>query len=287
MSKKPALKGAALGFLGLILMGCAYAFFFMPNQIAPGGVTGLATILHLLFGFPVGLTAALINIPLFVMGWRSMGRGFAIRSLVAMLLLSALLDGLPQIALTTDKLLAVGLGGGLLGVGLSLVVRGNATTGGSDLAAAMLSRLFPGLGFGNLLFFIEACVVGFSALTLGPELALYAVVAILLSTKIVDAAQSGLREGRLFFIVSERPGEISRAVMDELHHGVTQIEAKGAYSGASRPLLFCVVERPQVYSLRRLVAGIDPHAFMVLTSANEILGEGFAHILPPKGSGMQ
>ncbi|MDR3085358.1 MAG: YitT family protein [Christensenellaceae bacterium] len=287
MSKRAAMKELALGLLGLLLMGCAYTFFFMPNQIAPGGVTGLATILHLLLGFPVGLTAALINIPLFVVGWRSMGRGFAIRSLVAMLLLSVLLDSLPKIALTQDRLLAVGLGGGLLGVGLSLVVRANATTGGSDLAAAMLARLFPGVGFGNLLFFIEACVVGFSALTLGPEATLYAVVSILLSSKIVDAAQSGLREGRLFFIISERPDEISRAVMEELHHGVTLIDGRGAYSGASKPLLFCVVERAQVYPLRRLVAGIDPQAFIVLTSANEILGEGFRHILPPKGSGMQ
>ena len=135
---KQELRLDAWMVAGLLLMTVAYNYFFVPNQIAPGGVTGLATILYHLWGLPVGLMSAVINVPLFLLSWKQMGRTFAARSLVAMMLLSLFLDAFPMFAITEDLLLATILGGGILGVGLALVLMGNATTGGTDLALSLI-----------------------------------------------------------------------------------------------------------------------------------------------------
>ncbi len=280
-SWKEALKADAILLAGLVLMALSFDLFFVPSAIAPGGLTGLATVFHVLWGWPVGLVSALLNLPLFLIGWRSMGRTFAVRSFAAMLLLSLLLDLLPIVPLTQDRLLSAVFGGVLLGAGLALVLMGNATTGGTDLAAAMLRRLLPGLPFGRLLLLVESCVVLVSALTLGADVTLYAVVALAVSSRLIDAIQAGLEEGRLFFVISRCPREIGEAVMQRLNRGVTLLSGRGAYSGMELQVLFCVVTRGQVLPFKRLVQQIDPSAFVVLANVRETMGEGFGKLLPP------
>ena len=189
---KQELRLDAWMVAGLLLMTVAYNYFFVPNQIAPGGVTGLATILYHLWGLPVGLMSAVINVPLFLLSWKQMGRTFAARSLVAMMLLSLFLDAFPMFAITEDLLLATILGGGILGVGLALVLMGNATTGGTDLASAMIQRLLPHVSFGMILLIIEILIVSFSGLVFGVHLALYAAVSLFLTSRIVDMLQEGV-----------------------------------------------------------------------------------------------
>ena len=287
ISWKQELKDAALVLAGLALMALSFNLFFVPNAIAPGGITGLATIFYVLWGWPVGLVSALLNVPLFLISWKHMGRTFAVRSLVAMLLLSLLLDLLPVVNLTGDMLLSSAMGGVILGVGLGLVVLGNASTGGTDLAAARLSRLFPHISFGWLLLLIECSIVLVSVFSLGAEVTLYAVVALVISSRLIDTMQAGVQEGRLFFVVSEKPEEISKAILERLERGVTLLDGYGAYSGQRRQIVFCVVSRGQVLPFKRLVHELDPSAFVVLANVSETMGEGFNHILPPPGSGMK
>lgn len=277
---KQELKQDGLMVAGLFLMMASYNYFFVPNQIAPGGVTGLATILYHLWGLPVGLMSAVINIPLFLLSWRRMGRTFAARSLVAMMLLSLLLDSFPILALTEDNLLATIIGGALLGVGLALVLMGNATTGGTDLAAAMIQRGLPHLSFGIILLVIEVCIVTFSGIVFGAQKALYAAVSLFLTSRLVDMLQEGVASSRLFFIISAKSAEISRRILDELDRGVTTLRGQGEYSGNAVSVIFCVVSKQEVHAIKKIVHQEDPSAFVVLTVANETMGEGFSRLTP-------
>ena len=277
---KQEIKQDVRMVLGLLLMTVAYNYFFVPNQIAPGGVTGLATILFHLFQLPVGLMSAAINVPLFLLSWKQLGSAFAARSLAAMLLLSLFLDSLPMFALTEDLLLATILGGGILGVGLALVLMGNATTGGTDLASAMIQRLLPHVSFGVILLVIEMLIVAFSGLVFGVHLALYAAVSLFLTSRIVDMLQEGVASSRLFFIISPRSERIAQGILTELERGVTELPGRGVYSGGQTNVLFSVVARQEVHAVKQIIHEEDPNAFVVLTVANETMGEGFSRLLP-------
>lgn len=283
---KRELKWGISILAGLAIMTISFNFFFVPNSIAPGGITGLATIAYVLWGFPIGLVSAILNVPLFLLSWKRMGHAFALRSLLSMLVLSLMLDTVPIIKLTSDMLLASAMGGVLLGVGLAFVLMGNATTGGTDLLTAMVQKVFPNVSYGFLLLGIECSIVLVSAFTLGTEVTLYAVVALVVSSRLIDMLQAGVAEGRLFFVITKHPDEISTAIMDELERGVTLLQGKGAYSKQEKPVVFCVVFRNQVVPFKRLVHRIDPDAFVVLANVSETMGEGFNHILPPPGSGI-
>ncbi len=277
---KQELKQDALMVAGLLLMMISYNYFFVPNQLAPGGVTGLATILYYLWNLPVGLMSAVINIPLFLLSWKRMGRAFAARSLVSMMLLSLFLDLFPLYALTEDPLLATILGGAVLGVGLALVLMGNASTGGTDLAAAMIQRALPHLSFGVILLVIEICIVTFSGFVFGPQNALYAAVSLFLTSRIVDMLQEGVASSRLFFIISGKSDAIARRIMAELERGVTTLDGHGVYSGAHTSVIFSVVSKAEVHAIKKIVHEEDPNAFVVLTVANETMGEGFSRLMP-------
>lgn len=265
-------------------MALSYNLFFIPNRIAPGGFTGLATIFSVLWGWPVGLTAACLNIPLFLVGWKRLGTRFAVRSLAAMLLLSLLLDLIPVKQISGDLLLCSAMGGVLLGVGLALVLMDNASTGGTDLASSILHAAFPHVAFGWLLLCIESVIVLISAFALGTAVTLYAVVALVISSRLVDMLQAGLQEDRLFFVITQDPEPLKKAIVEKLDRSATLLEARGAYLGERRDVLLCVVSRNQVLPLRQIVYECDPRAFAVLTKASETMGEGFRHILPTVGN---
>ena len=271
---KKELKQDAQAVLGLLLMMVSYNYFFVPNQIAPGGVTGLATIIYYLWGIPVGLMSAVINIPLFLLSWKRMGTSFAARSLASMLLLSLFLDLFPSFALTEDT------GGAILGVGLALVLMGNATTGGTDLAAAMIQRALPHLSFGVILLVIEICIVTFSGFVFGAQKALYAAVSLFLTSRLVDMLQEGVASSRLFFIISPKSDEIAYRILIELDRGVTTLDGHGVYSGEAKQVIFSVVSSKEVHSIKKIVHEVDPNAFVVLTVANETMGEGFSRLMP-------
>jgi len=280
MKKTTILQNERLMAYGQILLGSvlgaiAYPLFLVPNHIAPGGLTGIATILNYLFHWPVGITSLLLNIPLFLVGYRAMGRVFALRSLVATLLFSLLIDIIPLPPMTTDPLLGALFGGVLLGVGLGLILRGGATTGGTDMAARMVHNRFQHISVGALLFGIDGLVVALAGIGIQAEYALYAFISIYASSKLIDVVMTGLSSDKACYIISDHNEAIKRELMDELDRGVTVLHAEGGFSGDERPVLLCVLSAQELGRLKAIVRMEDERAFVFITDAHEVLGEGF------------
>ena len=261
--------------LGCLIGGAAYPLFLVPNSIAPGGLTGVATILNYLFGWPVGVVSMLLNLPLFVIGWKAMGKIFVFRSLVATVLFSAFIDLLPLPPLTDDLLLGTVYGALMLGLGLGLILRGGATTGGSDMVARMVHHRFPVVTVGAFLFVVDCAVILCAAFTMSARAALYALICIFVSAKVVDLALAGFGSAKACFIITSQGDGISRRIMEELERGVTLLPGVGAYSGQNRTVLISVVSQREVFSLKKIVRQEDKKAFLFIADTHETLGEGF------------
>ena len=270
------VRAYGLILVGCILGGAAYPLFLVPNNIAPGGLTGVATILNYLFHWPVGVTSMAMNLPLFLIGYKSMGRVFAFRSLVATILFSACIDLLQLPPLTDDILLASVYGALLLGLGLGLIMRGGATTGGSDMIARMVNKRFPVLTVGTFLFLMDAMVILAAAFTMSARVALYALICIFVSARAVDLVLAGMGSAKACFIITTRAEAIAGQIMARMDRGATLLPGTGAYSGETRTVLISVVSRTEVIPLKRIVRSEDPKAFVFITDTHETLGEGFS-----------
>ena len=243
--------------------------------MAPGGVTGIATVISSLTGLSVGLLSFLINVPLFLMGWRQVGWRFAVRSFIAMVLLSLFIDLLPPLNPAGDIMLATVFGGVLLGVGLGLVVRAGATTGGTDMAAKMIHRLAGFLSIATILFRIDATVVLIAAMAFGIQAGLWALIALFISSKAMDVVIKGFNTAMQFLIITREPQEIVRRIHGDLDRGCTRLKAYGTYSGEEMGALLCVVARTEAARLKKVIAEADPSAFVTVCDVHEALGEGF------------
>ena len=263
---------------GCVLGGLAYPLFLVPNSIAPGGLTGIATILNHIFQVPVGLTSMVLNLPLFIIGFRAMGRVFVWRSLVATVLFSVSIDLLKVPPMTDDVLLGAVYGGGLLGVGLGIIFRGEATTGGSDMIARMVHRKFSFISVGAFLFAIDFMVIVASGFVMGAQHAMYALICIIVSAKIVDMVLDGFSVQKACFVISDKSVAVTNRIMEELNRGVTLLTATGAYSGREKPVVLCVAGRQEVPRIKEIVRQEDEKAFMFITEAHEALGEGFSKL---------
>ena len=261
---------------GSLIAGAAYPLFMTPNRIAPGGITGIATILNHLFGTPVGTVSLILNIPLFLIGFRAMGRVFVFRSLVTTLCFSLFIDLLPLKPMTTDPLLGTLYGGVLLGIGLGLIMRGGATTGGSDMVARMVHKRFQFISVGSFLFAIDFAVVAAAGVLIGTTEALYALINIFLAAKVMDTVIVGFSSNKACFVMSSRWEEISRRVLQEMDRGVTQLMARGAWTGTERPTLLCVISRSEIMAFKRILREEDEHAFVIIVEAHEAIGDGFS-----------
>lgn len=262
---------------GVILTALGLDMFLIPNKIAAGGVSGIATILHYLINVPVGAAMLVLNVPLFAMGIYRMGLRFGFRSLYGTIALSVAVDALaPFLPVPTqDILLASLFGGVLVGLGLGLVFRYKGTTGGTDLAAAVL-RTYTGVNIGQLLFLVDAIVVVAAGITFNSaELAMYALITIFITAWLIDLVQEGFSYAKAFLIISDRPSEISTAIVEGLNRGATAWPARGVYTGVDREIIFSVVNRSEVSRLKEIVYSVDPRAFVILADVHEVLGEGF------------
>lgn len=280
--RKTGRKEIAFSYLQ-ILLGCllgaaAYPAFLIPNSIAPGGLTGVATILNHLFSWPVGTVSLLLNIPLFLIGYRAMGRIFAFRSLIATLLFSLLIDLLPIRPVSTDPLLGTLFGGVVLGAGLGLILRGGATTGGTDMVARMVHRRLSFITVGMFLFILDCLVVVGAAAAIGTQQALYAFISIYVCSKVIDAVMMGFGGNKACFIMSKAWQQITNRLMEETGRGVTHLDARGAYTGNQQPVVLCVASRQEIMSVKRIVREEDESAFLFITDAHEALGEGFSRL---------
>lgn len=261
--------------IGALVTAASFSWFFLPYDVAPGGVTGIATVISSLTGLSVGLLSFLINVPLFLAGWRQVGWRFAVRSFVAMVLLSLFIDLLPQVNPAGDIMLATVFGGVLLGVGLGMVVRAGATTGGTDMAAKMLHRLAGFLSIATILFIIDATVVIIAAMAFGIQAGLWALIALFISSKAMDVVIKGFNTAMQFLIITREPDEIVRRIHGDLDRGCTRLKAFGTYSGEEMGTLLCVVARTEAARLKKVIAEADPNAFVTVCDVHEALGEGF------------
>ena len=272
---KQMIKDYVLVVLGTLLGGVSFNGFFLPYDIAPGGVTGISTVLASFLPLGVGLLSFLINVPLFLLGWRTVGWRFAVRSFIAMLLLSLFIDVLPSGDLSGNVMLAAIFGGLLLGVGLGMVVRGGATTGGTDMAAKMLHERISFVSIPAILLAIDGVVVLVAAMVFGAEAGLWALISLFVSSYAMDMVIKGFNTAMQFMIITNHADEIIRRIHGELDRGCTRLMAQGTYSGRNVGTLICVLSRMEASQLKKIVAEVDPKAFVTVCNVNEALGEGF------------
>ena len=265
--------------LGCLIGAAAYPLFLDPGRIAPGGLTGVAMIFKQLFGWEIGITSLLLNIPLFVVGYRTMGRVFAFRSLVATILFSLAIDLVALPDAGVEPMLGTLFGGVLLGVGLGLILRGGATTGGTDMVARLVHRYLPFLSVGMFLFLIDCMVVLAAAFAIGVKEALYALVCIYVTGKVIDVVMLGLSKNKACFIMTEQWEKITSRILTEMDRGVTHLMARGGYSRQDRPVVLCVTSPQEVAKVKEIVRSEDEKAFMFITEAHEALGEGFTGLM--------
>lgn len=274
----------ALFFLaGSVLYAVSVDMFTAPNEIAPGGLTGIGTMLNSLFGLPIGTVVLVLNIPLFIWGAVDMGWRFLGKTAAATVLVSVAIDIFAPFlpTYTGDKMLASIFGGIFMGVGLALIFIRGGTTGGTDLIARLLNRHTPQISIGKLILLVDMVVIIAAGIVYGNlESPLYAVISIFVSSKIIDALIYGtsLGTGKMMFIISDKNEEIADKIINNISRGVTKIKSVGGYSGAPREVLLCALSRSEVYKTYDVIRKIDPHAFIIVGEAGEISGEGFASL---------
>ena len=267
--------------LGTALYAVGFQFFLYPNAIVVGGVSGIAMIINMLSGLPVGVLTIIMNIPLFILAWKYFGSDFIIGSLVGMLLSSVFVDllAMTNYAPTNDMLLACFIGGAIKGVGLGIVYYVGATTGGIDIVAKFARRKFPYINFGTLVLVMDCVIiVVFAAVFKKVESAMYAVIAMFITSKAIDLVLYGIDNSNVCYIISNKSEQVVQAITDQLHRGVTILDGQGAYSKENKQVLLCVVKRPQISEIRKMIKSIDENAFFIVTDAKNVYGRGFGDI---------
>jgi uncharacterized membrane-anchored protein YitT (DUF2179 family) len=278
------LKGIWRDYLG-ITVGCAFTalaldMFLVPNKIAAGGTSGIATVLHYLFGWPVGLTMLALELPLFLAGVKVLGTRFGVKTLYGAVVLSVLTDLFVRFVpvLTSDVLLNSLYGGVLSGIGMGLVFKFKGTTGGTDHIAAIANKLFH-VRIGQALLATDFIVITGAGIAFhSANAALYALITLFVTAQIIDLVQEGSSSSKAFIIMTCQPEAVSRTIMAELGRGVTLLQAKGGFTGQQREVVLSVVSASEISRVKDIVYQIDSKAFVIVTDAHEVLGEGFTEI---------
>lgn len=270
---------------GALLVALALDWFLVPNRIAAGGVSGLATIVFHWVGLPVGAVSMALNVPLLVLAVIMLGWRMAIKTVLGASLVSLFIDTLAPLVhpLTRDPLLAAISGGLLSGVGMGLCFRSGGSTGGTDVAASLLQHRSGRQGFGTYLLMADGVVLLLAALAFSPELALYGLMSLIAASFVIDVVLEGIPYARQALVVTEsaKASAVSEAVFVRLGRGVTALAGKGMYTQEGRCLLLVVVSRGELRQLTDLVAEVDPHSFVIISDVRSVLGEGFEVLARP------
>lgn len=265
--------------IGGMIFAVGYAAFLIPYQIVPGGISGIAMILRFIYHTPVGLVTILLNIPLFIFALRILGVHFGVRSVGAIIYTNLLIDLLVyrfRVTPPTDNVILAALYGGImLGLGLGLIFRGNASTGGTDIVGQLFSR-YTNLSVGMVIMVVDFVVITAAGITTGSiELALLGYLALFLSSKVIDLVLEGFDYARAAFVVSAKTDKMTDHIYETMKRGVTILEGHSPYSGEKRPVLMCVITKKETPYFKSMVNEIDKDAFVILTDVFEVLGKGF------------
>lgn len=265
---------------GVLLMAVGLNMFLVPNKVAAGGVSGLATVLHYMFGWPVGMLMLAFDIPLFIIGFKTLGTRYGINTLYGAVALPVITDLTAPYTpvLTHDLLLASLYGGVISGIGMGLVFRFKGNTAGTALAAAIINK-FLGISIGQSLMIADCIVITFAGIAFdSAELAMWGLISLFVTGKIVDLVQEGASSARAFWIMTGKPDEVADAILKEIDRGVTIFQGRGGYTGRARETLLCVADTSEFTRLKDLIYSKDPKAFVIVTDAHEVLGEGFTQM---------
>jgi uncharacterized membrane-anchored protein YitT (DUF2179 family) len=275
--------------IGSIILAAGFVFFISPYKIVPGGVYGIAIVIHYITvglfswapsGLPIGLMGLIMNIPLTYIGIRILGPRFGVKTLVGFVLTSIFMDAITYLygeapLVAGDALLSSIFGGVLVGIGLGLIFKSKATSGGSDIVAMILAK-HTRLPLGQLMIYVDSAIVLVGLLVFADwKIPLYSWIVIYVTGKTIDIVLQGMSVDKTLFIISDKYDEIRDRIINDLHRGGTYIPGKGMYNGSDKTIIFTVVNRREMALLEEFIHEIDPKAFLTVLEANEILGEGF------------
>ena len=260
---------------GAAIVAIVFNVFLLPNRIASGGVSGISTILDATLGWEPAYVQWAFNIPLFISGVLFLGKQFGVKTLAGTVFLPFVVfftkDWAPW---TQDPLLAALFGGIGIGLGIGIVFRGKASTGGTDLAAQIIHK-YTSYSLGRCVAIIDGVIVGTAAIVFDIERGLYALLCLYVTSKTIDLVQVGFGRSKMSMIITNKQEEVREAILEKIDRGVTKLSAYGGYTDSERPILICVVDQTEFTKLKQLVKSIDPTAFVIVMDAVEVLGEGF------------
>ena len=277
--KKEWLKSVVLVVLGAVIYSVGTQYFVVPAQIAPGGAVGIALMINHLTALPIGTLTLLINLPLLVLAWFYLSRQFTVRTAIATVLVTIILDFIvtpicPQYA--GDRLLSSVYGGIVVGVGMAFIFLAGFTTGGTDIAGYLLQKKFPHYSIGHALMIIEGIILVMSIFAFQDvDAGLFGLISVYVQTKVIDMILYGSDAGSQAIIVTKHPQEIADRVIQELERTATILPAKGAYSGNPIDVVLCTVRKSEFVRLKRIIGQCDPSAFVMANETSEVLGLGF------------
>ena len=273
------LKDYAVITLGSMIFSLSFNWFFVPNAVGMGGVTGLAQVINLLLPIlPVGVMTIVLNVPLFLLGWKYMGWHLLASSLYAMAVSSVTIDLLAAFHTfePMDPMLASLCGGVLMGLGLGLVLIKGATTGGTEIVGKLLKLKFPWLPLGTLLLLPDFVVLALIAWAFGRvEPALYGLVSLFVATRTIDMVLYGMDTSKVAYVITDHWRAIADTLMKDLDRGVTLLHGEGAYTGAEKQVLLVAFKQREIVEIKQRIHGTDPKAFLIVCDAHDVLGEGF------------
>ena len=263
--------------IGTLIMAISTSFFLLPNKLSTGGFSGVATIIYYIFYVPLGTGILILNIPLLFLAFFRVGKKFFIKSIIGTFFLSLFINFFEQFEpVTIDKLLASIYGGILMGIGTGIVLKANASTGGSDLLSVIIRSYKKYFQTSSLIVIIDIIIVTLNVLFFKDiEIGLYSAIAIYLMGKLIDIVFEGTKFTKVMFIISDKYNEIAKVISKKVNRGSTAIYAKGMFRQEDKMMLFCVGSRNEIRKIKELATHIDKKAFIVITSAREAFGKGF------------
>ena len=264
--------------VGAAVIALGFNVFLFPNQVASGGVSGISTILHGMFGWNAGIVQYAFNIPLFIAGVLVLGKKFGIKSFIGTITL-------PFFVILTESwdpwtlnpLLGALFGGIVVGLGIGLVFKGNASTGGTDLLAQIITK-YTGLTLGTSVLVIDGLIAVSAAIVFDLEKGLFALIGLFVTTKTIDIVQLGFSQSKMVYIITQKETDVRDAIYKEINRGITRLPAFGGYTGEERPVLMVVVYQTEFTRLKQVLKIVDPQAFVIVSDAYEVLGEGFKKV---------
>lgn len=266
--------------LGILIVAIGLDVFLVPNRLAAGGVSGLATVLHYSAGVPVGVTMLAMNLVLLLVGTKVFGKNYGFKTVFGALGVSVAVDVLAElmrlshVATIRDPLLGTLYGGILTGVGMGIVFSNGGNTGGTDIIAQILSK-YVNLGVGQLFLLVDGFVMLVAASVFGLKLALFGFLAVIVMGWVIDFIQEGITVNKAALIMTANSEVMGDAILNTLNRGATGFKTRGLFTGEERESIMCVVSRREIENLRQIVYSVDPRAFMIVTDVREVVGEGF------------